>query len=145
MKSAVNSIAIFEAIPGNNVLLKVNSPTFTIEALTAGYASLTGKPKEAIVGKGIFDAIPTDMNDLADTRENDLRESFKQVMMQKKVHYLPTQRYDTINDQGVLVERYWRAGNAPVFDNDGNVTYIIHTVNEITEQILAVQREEKKR
>lgn len=143
MKSAVNSIAIFEAIPGNNVLLKVNSPTFTIEALTAGYASLTGKPKEAIVGKGIFDAIPTDMNDLADTRENDLRESFKQVMMQKKVHYLPTQRYDTINDQGVLVERYWRAGNAPVFDNDGNVTYIIHTVNEITEQILAVQREEK--
>lgn len=143
MKSAVNPVAIFEAIPGNNVLLKANCPTFTVEAITQEYSLAIGKPREAVVGKGFFEVFLPNTNDPANTVENDLRESLEQVIRQKKIYLLPTQRYDVANEKGVFVERYWTASNSPVLNEEGNVTYIIHSVTDITGQVLVAQREEK--
>lgn len=61
---------------------------------------------------------------------------FRHVMEKGEVHHLPIQRYDSRNEAGIFIERYWRAINAPVYSSDGSkVAYILHTVEEITAQV----------
>lgn len=135
-------LRVFEAIPGNNVLVKVDPPAFTVLAATASYANITRKTKEGLVGKGIFQSFPGNPNDPADTRERDLR-AFKHVITYKEQHHLPIRRYDVPNEVGSFIERFWRVSNTPVLDDEGAVNYIIHNAEDITDWIKAEQGEEK--
>src|SRR4051812_23186649 len=86
-----NEISLFEGIPGNNVLVLNNPPEFTILGVTASYLKETGKSRDQLIGKGMFEAFPANPDDLTDTGENDLRYSFYEVILNKKTHHLPTQ------------------------------------------------------
>ncbi len=135
--------ALFNALPGNSVLLKADAPTYTILAVTANYARDTGTKREALIGVGIFEAFPANNADPNHTGESDMYASYQYVLEHREVHYLPTQRYDLKNDDGSYSERYWRASNAPVFSPDGTVTYIIHTAEDITHEVMSSTREAK--
>lgn len=134
---------IFEAHFGNSMLVKANPPTYTILAVTAGYEVISGKAKEHLIGNGVFEVFPSNPNDPSDTGEQDLRASYEQAIAYKKPHFLPVQRYDLPADEGKFVEKYWKAGNAPVLNKEGEVAYIIHTIEDITDLIKAQQQEEK--
>lgn len=137
-------LRIFEAIPGNNVLVKANSPLFTILAATESYLQTTGKTKSSLVGKGVFEAFPANLDDAADTGETALRASFKHVITCKEQHRLPVQRYDVPDEDGSFIKKYWNASNTPVLNDDGEVAYIIHTANDITDRRVHVQQQEEK-
>ena len=134
-------IQLFEAVPGNNLLVIVNPPHYTIVAVTASYVELTGKKKDEMIGNSLFGVFPANPIDPLDTGESDLRSSFETVIKTKSIHRLPTQRYDVSNADGSFDERYWDASNRPLFDSDGNVRAIIHSVEEITFKVKARQRE----
>ncbi|HJW18629.1 MAG TPA: PAS domain-containing protein, partial [Flavisolibacter sp.] len=136
---------LFEHIPGNNVLVKVNPPHFTILAVTPNYLKETGKTRNELIGKGFFEAFPKNPNDHTDKGEDDLRASFNEVITKKQEHKLPTQRYDVANTEDSFEERYWNASNIPLFDSKGNIAYIIHTAVEITHLVKAEQQAENLR
>src|SRR5690349_19844401 len=136
-------IALFESIPGNNVLLQPNSPQFTILGVTDTYLEIAGKKREELIGRDLFEVFPSNPNDPKDTGETDLRSSLHQVLLHKKKHEIPSQRYDVQNENGSFEERYWYAGNTPILDHDKQVKFIIHSVLEITAQVKAAQREIK--
>jgi PAS domain S-box-containing protein len=134
-------MSLFGALSGSCVLLKADAPTYTILAATPQYLRATGVKKEDIIGVGIFEAFPANNADPNHTGESDLHTSYRHVMEKCEVHYLPVQRYDIKNEDGSFSERYWRASNTPMFSNTGEVVYILHAVEEITDQIKAEKRE----
>ncbi|MGZ3850501.1 MAG: PAS domain-containing protein [Flavisolibacter sp.] len=138
-----NELRLFEAIPGNNLLVLCNPPHFTILGMTEGYLQAAGRQREQLLGKGIFEAFPSNPDDRGDTGENDLRFSFYEVINHKKTHHLHTQRYDVANSDGSFEEKYWNASNTPMVGESGAVKYIIHTAVEITYQVKAQHREER--
>ncbi|MBC8006266.1 MAG: PAS domain-containing protein [Verrucomicrobia bacterium] len=134
-------LRIFEAVPGNNLLIKADSPRFTIVAASESYLQVLGKSKAELIGRGTFDAFPSNPSNPKDS-EN-LLASFYEVMTTKKVSYLPDQQYDVLDDENNFITRYWRITNSPVTDNEGNVVSIINSVEEITDKILAEKQVEK--
>jgi PAS domain S-box-containing protein len=132
--------ALFEAISGNNVLVRTDAPLFTILAASPSYKQQTGSTEETLIGKGIFEAFPGN-TDPVDTGAKNLRFSLEYVLKNKKVHNLPVQRYDIAGEDGRFSERYWKASNKPVLGPDGQVAFIIHTADDITAQVKARERE----
>jgi PAS domain S-box-containing protein len=134
-------IAVIEAMPTICHLLKVDAPRFTIATSTPKLFKMTGMKKEAVIGKGIFEAFPSNPSDPNDTGENNLRASLLYVLQHKKSHQLPIQRYDVMDDKGEFKERYWRAENNPILSSTGEVMYILHTTEDITGQVMSERRE----
>ncbi len=141
--TSVDFKAAFEAMPGYSALLATDAPVYTIVATTAEYLQPSGKLKENVIGKGLFEAFPRSPNDPDFTGQQNLDASFQQVIASKMPHQLPVQRYDIPDTNGSFSEFYWRATNKPVLDGAGNVRYIIHTAENITDAIKAQQQEEK--
>jgi signal transduction histidine kinase len=117
---------LFEALPDKSLLVKADAPRFTILAAAPAYLKQTGYTKEAVTGKGFFEAFPLH-SDPAYTGTEELRLSFLHALHQKEPHHLSVQRYDGWNDDGSFTEKYWQISNSPVISPEGEVAYIIHT------------------
>jgi PAS domain S-box-containing protein len=129
---------LFESMPVNSIVVSAASSRFLIVALTDDYAKLSGLSKKQVVGTPFFEAFPDAPSNLPEGIPR-LRDSFEQVVAEKKAHNIESQRYDIRDEHGVLQPRYWSARNKPILDQFGQVTHIIHTVTEITELVLAEQ------
>ncbi|MGE5395805.1 MAG: PAS domain-containing protein [Candidatus Saccharibacteria bacterium] len=134
-------LRIFEAVPGNNMLIKADSPRFTIVAASESFLLMTEKIKEDLIGKGIFEGFPPNPENPQDIET--LIASFHEVMTTRKTVILPIQRYDFPDEDNYFTNRYWRIINSPVLDQNGDVTNIINTVEDITHEIKAGRQEEK--
>ncbi len=122
----------FETLPG---LYLVLSKEFYILTASNGYCSVVSKSKESMVGKHIFDVFP--IRD--EPEEIRIDYSLRQAIATGKPHYLPVIRFDGYGIDKNASARYWRSSNHPVFNEDGSVNYLIHQVEEVSEQIIAEQ------
>jgi hypothetical protein len=59
--------ALFNALPGISYLLQNNAPHFTILAVTDRLLDVVGSTREKLVGKGLFEAFPSNPEDKNDT------------------------------------------------------------------------------
>lgn len=123
-------------------MVKGDAPTFTILAATPAYLQQTGYTKEAMIGKGVFEAFPVN-SDPTYTGGSELLASYNHVLQFQEPHYLPVQRFDLQNDAGGFTEKYWRVSNHPVFSSTGEVAFIIHTSQDITDEVKAGQKDKE--
>lgn len=135
--------ALFKALPGNSALLLAGPPVFTIVAVTAGFIQTSGKSKEELLGKGLFEAFPNSPDDPEQASEKRLRASLSQVLQDKEVRPVPLHRYDIPAADGSFDERWWSTVNQPVLNNAGEVLYIVHSAEDVTAKIKAEQREQE--
>jgi len=133
--------AVFSTLPGNNVLVQPDAPTFTVLAATTGYLQATGRTEKDLVGKGLFEEFPNNPADENQTSEKTVRASIEYALLHKEPHYLPVQRYDVATETGVYEERYWAANNKPLLNDEGEVVYLIHSVEEVTDKLNMERRE----
>jgi PAS domain-containing protein len=64
------------------------------------------------------------------------------VLVSKKTDNMAVLRYDIRNADGTGFElRYWLPKNIPVLDEQGNISYIIHYVQDVTAQITQHEQE----
>ncbi len=134
--------AIFNAIPGKHMILKVDPPKFTILAANKSHLELVNRSKEGLIGRGIFEVFPPGPDNL--TAADELTSSFCEVIEHKKVHYLPAQRYDLSGENlQNYSEKFWRIKNSPVFGKNGNVKLIINSIEDVTEDVLLKRREKE--
>lgn len=134
--------AVFAALPGSYLILLPDAPQFTIVGATESYLFLTGTKKETITGRGIFEVFTDNPANSAPTGVQNLRASLQHVLQHKAEHTMPHQRYDTGNLQtGNFVVRIWSALNKPVLNEVGAVQYIIHRIEDITQNIQLKERE----
>jgi len=99
----------------------------------------------------VFEAFPRNPDDPEDTGVVALRSSLARVLETRKHDALPAQRYliriELPNGEVSYEERFWSAINTPVFDENGQIVCISHTVVGVTEQerAAAALRESEKR
>jgi PAS domain S-box-containing protein len=124
---------LFESAPG---LYLVLTPALQIVAASDAYLEATMTVRDAIVGRDLFDVFPDNPGDPAATGTRNLRNSLETVLATGEAHKMPVQKYD-IRKPGseIFEERYWSPMNVPVFGSDGQITHIIHRVEDVTEVV----------
>jgi PAS domain S-box-containing protein len=132
--------SLFEARPGLAVALLPDAPAYTVVAVSKDFESITGIKKTEALGHSYLTLFPGNPNDPEFTGEQNLRKAFDHVVSYKTSFELPLQRYDITDENGVFTERYWKAINTPVTDASGEITYIIHTAEDITEHVKAEKK-----
>lgn len=128
--------ALFEAAPGLFLALLPDAPRFTIVAVSHAYAQATMTRREAMLGKGLFDVFPDDPHDPKADGVRNLRASLERALNNLQPDAMAVQKYSVRRpgpEGGEFEERWWSPLNTPVLDELGQVTYLIHRVEDVTE------------
>jgi PAS domain S-box-containing protein len=124
---------LFESVPGLYLVLK---PDLRIVAVSDAYLRATMTRREQIVGRGLFDVFPDNPDDPAATGVNNLRASLDRVLRGRIADTMAVQKYDIrrpASEGGGFEERHWSPVNSPVLGADGEILFIIHRVEDVTE------------
>ncbi|HEV3505159.1 MAG TPA: ATP-binding protein [Actinomycetes bacterium] len=138
--------SLFEAAPGSYLVL---DPELVIVAVTDAYLRDTMTVREEILGRGLFEVFPDNPDDPGATGEHNLRASLDRVRRDLVADTMAVQQYDIRRPQaegGGFEVRYWSPVNSPVLGPGGDLEFIIHSVEDVTERLRAerAQREAKE-
>src|SRR5262245_19759767 len=139
--------SLFESAPG---LYLVLTPDLRIAAVTDAYLRATMTRREQILGRGVFEVFPDNPADPQADGVSNLRASLERALRERVPDAMAVQKYDVRRPEaegGGFEERYWSPQNTPVLGPDGEVRYIVHRVEDVTEfirlrQAGAAQREQ---
>ncbi|WP_427917805.1 ATP-binding protein [Streptomyces sp. cg40] len=126
--------------------LLVLGPDFTIVEVNRAYLAAT-RTERTIVGRRIFDVFPDNPDDPSADGVANLRRSLESVVATGRKDTMALQRYDIpTGEAGGFAERYWSPVNSPVLDAEGQVTHIIHRVEDVTDfvHLRRVGREQER-
>jgi signal transduction histidine kinase len=129
-------------------VLLPDDPTFTIVAVTNIYLENTATTREQLLGRGLFDVLPGVRDDFNATAVGDLRASLHRVLVSKTRDSMPIQNYQIArrNSEGAgSEERYWSPMNSPVITSSGELQYILHRVEDVTDYVQIQQAERAQR
>jgi PAS domain S-box-containing protein len=138
--------SLFESAPGSYLVL---TPALTIVAVSDAYLRATMTEREKILGRGLFDVFPDNPDDPGASGVRNLNASLQRVLRERVPDTMAVQKYDIRRpepDGGGFEERYWSPVNSPVFGPDGEVSYVIHRVEDVTEFVrLKQERSERQK
>ncbi len=134
-QEAMDCQAIVQALPGLFVLL---DPQLNIVEISQAYARATLIERDLVVGKGMFEVFPDNPQDETADGVRNLYASLRRVLHSGVADKMAVQKYDVrkppSQGQG-FEERYWTVINTPVLDAAGQVRYILHKAEDVTEFI----------
>ena len=126
---------LFESAPG---LYLVLDPRLVIIGASDAYLKATMTQRDQVLGHGIFEIFPDNPNDPSADGVRNLRASLNRVLLHRVSDPMPVQKYDIrkpVSEGGAFEVRYWSPVNSPVFAENGELLYIIHRVEDVTEFI----------
>lgn len=135
---------LFESAPG---LYLVLAPDLTILGVTDSYAKATKQTREAMIGRALFEVFPDNPDDPNADGVRNLRASLDRVRDTLRPDAMAIQKYDIRTPEaegGAFEVRYWSPLNTPVLGDDGQLRYIIHAVEDVTEAVRLEQHHAKK-
>jgi signal transduction histidine kinase/PAS domain-containing protein len=134
--AARDLLSVFNAQPGATLLL---SPDWVIVGASDDYLTATLTQRATIVGQFIFDAFPDNPQTPEANAVANVRTSLQQVLATCQAHEMAPQHYDVPDptQPGRFVERHWQPRHTPVLDAQGQVQFIIQSVQDITARRLA--------
>ena len=129
---------LFEQSPNPYLILQADGQ-YTISAVNDSYLTATGTRRNEIIGRGIFDVFPENPDDPLTDNHNSLRRSLERVVREKCKDSMGVQKYDIPRRDGKsgFEVCYWSPINIPVFDQAGEVAFILHHAEDITDFVLA--------
>jgi signal transduction histidine kinase/DNA-binding response OmpR family regulator len=131
---------LFESAPDLYLVLR---PDLTIVAVSEPYLRATMTERAAIVGRGLFEVFPDNPGDPTATGARNLSVSLQRVLRERRPDSMAIQKYDIRKPEaegGGFEERHWSPVNTPVFGPEGEVAYIIHRVEDVTDFLRLTQR-----
>jgi signal transduction histidine kinase len=141
---AVDVTAILRAAPG---LYLVLDPQLRIVEVTDAYLAATMTQRDRITGRNIFDVFPDNPDDPATEGVRNLRASLERVVRDRVVDAMPVQKYDIQrpdDEGGGFEQRFWSPTNSPVLTAEGELRYVIHRVEDVTEFVRAGERAQSR-
>ena len=128
--------ALFEAISDAYLVLAPDPPQFTILAASDGYLGASRRIRADMLGRALFDVFPDANPDNRDpSGVANLRASLETVLSTRAAHRMAIQRYDVDGPDGDWQVRYWATRNSPVFGALGEIRYLLHHVEDVTERV----------
>ncbi|NEW87144.1 MULTISPECIES: PAS domain-containing protein [Rhodopseudomonas] len=112
-------------------------PGLKIFDINDAYARATFTTRDTVVGMSLFEIFPDNPAIVTADGVSNLYESLRTVVETGQPHALAVQRYDVRNADGVFVERYWQSISTPVQDLDGRLICLLHTIEDVTAEVLA--------
>jgi two-component system sensor kinase FixL len=123
---------LFDAAPGLYLVLK---PDLTIAAVSNAYALATMIEPFAVIGRDTFDVFPDNPDNPQADGVRNLRASLTRVLRTGRADAMPVQQYDIRKPDGAFEERHWSPLNVPVLAEGGEVRWIIHRVEDVTDLV----------
>ncbi|MBZ9730372.1 PAS domain S-box protein [Salegentibacter sp. JZCK2] len=126
---------IFQLIPAPSMVLLPDAPKFTIVAVNNAYLEASNSTEKDLIGKGIFEAFPENPENKVSKSVENLRNSLEFVIDFKEKHKMAPQQYDiSIRGTSGFKVKYFNPQNIPLLDDDGNITHILHSVEDVTDK-----------
>ncbi|HEX7048537.1 MAG TPA: PAS domain S-box protein [Gammaproteobacteria bacterium] len=131
----IDFLRVFEAAPVPFVVFDVDD--YVILAANDVFLATVGAQREDVIGKRFdtaFPVDPTDPRSFENVRQ--LRASLDHVKETGKPHAVPIQRYAIParnGKKGEFEERYWSLADSPIHDADGQLRYIVHRLEDVTD------------
>ncbi len=137
---------LLEAAPDLYLIL---TPGFVIVDASDAYLEATMTQRADVMGRHLFDVFPDNPSDLDADGVSNLTTSLNTILLTKEPHTMLVQKYDIRRPDGTFEERFWSPKNTPVLDENRDVIYIIHRVEDVTEheqfrKSVAIHLERKK-
>jgi signal transduction histidine kinase len=125
-----------ETVPDSYIVV---SPELVILTASNAYLADTLKRREDLVGRYLFDAFPDNPAAPEADAVRNWRASLELVIATGQPHQMALQHYDVLDPErpGHFVERHWLPRNTPVFDDQGQLSYLIHSSVNVTKEVQA--------
>lgn len=121
----IDFTSLFEVLPGpHNVLDR----DLRFVAVNAAYEQATGRSREELIGKGLFEAFPN----TGDAGRR-LRQSLERVFETGENDTLAFIHYEIPGPDGQMEDRYWTATHCPIRGADGTVQFVLQNTVDVTE------------
>ncbi len=127
---------LFQECPDVLLVLLPDAPRFTMVAATNARLEATHTTRD-ILGRGLFEVFPDNPDDPQATGTRNLRDSLERVLRTRRADTMAVQKYDIRGADGSFETKYWSPKNIPVLSSSGQVLYILHRVEEVTELVRA--------
>ncbi len=130
---------LFQSAAGHYLVLTLE---FVIVAVSDAYLNATMTRRDNILGRPLFEVFPDNPGDPTADGVRKLRASLNRVLRNRSADAMPLQKYDIRkpdSEGGQFEERFWSPINSPVFGEHGELAYIIHRVEDVTE-LVSLQR-----
>jgi PAS domain S-box-containing protein len=131
-ETTINYREVFRVMPCALALL---TPEGVFVDVNDGYLEASGRSREELLGRNLFDVFPENPDDPAVLGPIELKDSFKTVLAtgERDIMMMPV-RYD-VEDRGrpgMFEERYWAVVNTPLHGRAGQVVMIMLKADEVT-------------
>lgn len=128
--------ALFQQLPGNYLLLAADG---TVLDNSDAHVRVSLLPRARALGRDIFAAYPTP----DPQSQRDLAASLDEVRRTRQPHTMSLLRYDLerpAEQGGGTEERYWQVTHFPLLDTQGELQYILHQSQDVTEATRTTRR-----
>jgi serine phosphatase RsbU (regulator of sigma subunit) len=133
---AVDYRALFAAGPTPYLVL---TPQLIICEVNHAYLEATGRERDDLMGRHVFDAFPDNPDDPAADGVRNLNASLQRALATGAPDVMALQKYDIPVGGGRFAERWWSPINTPVLDDAGEVMFLIHRVEDATAYVRALR------
>lgn len=125
--------ALFAAIPTAYLVM---TPDLVIAEANSAYLDVSGRSREDLVGRPVFEAFPPTLDALDENGLNPLQLSFVRARDSGQPDVMPIHKYDVLDPiSGEIVERFWSLISAPVLDEDGTTRLVLQRVEDVTDYV----------
>jgi signal transduction histidine kinase len=128
---------LFEASPDVLLVLLPDAPHFTMIAATEARLKATHTTREGTLGRGLFEIFPDNPDDAGASGASNLRASLERVIATRLPDTMAVQKYDIRGPEGTFQQKYWSPKNIPVLGPTGELLFILHRVEDVTELVQA--------
>ncbi|MDN4165957.1 PAS domain-containing protein [Cytophagales bacterium LB-30] len=132
--------SLFSVFPQPGLLLQAEGSDFIIVDANEAYLHAVNRPKEFLLGKSVLEAFPPNPSEEGNSQHALLLASFNEAIATKKLSAISELRYDVLSEDNIYLERYWNIKNSPLKDEHGRVVYVVNSVEDVTELVLARQK-----
>ena len=129
---------LFESAPGLYLVVEPDAPRYTVVAASDLYLRATMRKREEILGRGLFEVWPPNPAEPESTGVDNTAASLERVIRNRAPDTMAVQRHDVRQPEqegGAVEKRFWSPVNSPVFGRDGELLYILHRVQDVTESV----------
>jgi signal transduction histidine kinase len=129
---------LFEHSPDVLLVLLPDAPRYTMVAATKARFDATHTTPDTI-GRGLFELFPDNPDDPTADGTANLRASLGRVLATRAPDSMAVQKYDIRAPDGTFESRYWSPKNLPILSPSGEVLYILHRVEDVTELVRSAE------
>ena len=130
----IDYAAVYRQLPIPVLLL---TPEFAIADVNQASARATGRTRDELLGRNVFDAFPSSSSDPGTTTVCNTIASLRRVLATGEPHAMEFKKSDieVPGSPGQFARYYWSGVNAPVLGPDGRVELIAIMAEDVTDRM----------